>query len=124
MLLLFFCPLVGFSLRVGIADPGGIESRPLFFILNGLKLLVREVSPLFLILVFPVLTHIQGLIVLPCEFLLSFQFVSDCLIDPSSAPSSFDVGCFKTPHESFVECNSVLVGVFFWTGQNSLILDL
>ena len=69
-----------------------------------------------------VLAHVQGLIVFSRQFLLGSEFVSDCLVDPGSTASPFDIGGIQTSHIGFVVGNCVLEGVFFRTGENTVVL--
>ena len=71
---------------------------------------------------FLVLTHIQGLIVFSRQLLLGSEFISDCLVDPGSTASPFDIGGIQTSHIGFVVGNCVLEGVFFRTGENTVVL--
>lgn len=69
-------------------------------------------------------SHIQRLIMLACQLLLSSQFVSDCLIDTSSTPSSLNVCRIKTPHVVFIKSYPVLIRILFWTFEHSSLLNL
>ena len=73
---------------------------------------------------FFVFPHIQTHIVLPGQILLRPQFIPNSLVDSGSATRPLDISRVQTAHIGLVHSDSVLKGIFLWTGQYLLVLDL
>lgn len=81
--------------------------------LERLVLTDGQHSPLLLVLVLFVLTHVERLVVLAGEFFLGPKFVADGLVDPGAAACAFDIGGVETAHVGLVEGDAVLEGILF-----------